>query len=54
METNNFELLDFSNEIFLEIFSNFDYIDIMYVSRVCTRFEALAKAVFGCILKNLQ
>lgn len=43
MATNEFHLLDFPDEVLLKIFNNFDYIDFMDASRVCTRFEKIAQ-----------
>ncbi|XP_055298410.1 uncharacterized protein LOC129566472 [Sitodiplosis mosellana] len=41
------ELLKFSNEILLEIFTNFNDIDLLNTARVCRRFEAIAKETFA-------
>lgn len=49
METNDpeFELLDFTDEILLEIFSKFNDIDLLNAAQVCKRFKALAKEIFA-------
>lgn len=49
MDTDEFNLLDFPDEILLKIFTNFDYIDFMESSQVCTRFERLAQEAFPMV-----
>lgn len=47
MEIDGFNLLDFPNEVLLRIFENLDDPYLLDVSRVCTRFESLAKEAFA-------
>lgn len=46
METNELKLLDFPNEILLEIFCNLGDISLLQVIGVCKRFDAIAAASF--------
>ncbi|XP_031628060.1 uncharacterized protein LOC116343893 [Contarinia nasturtii] len=41
------ELMAFSDEILLEIFSNFNEIDLLNTAQVCRRFKAIAKEIFA-------
>ncbi|XP_055297760.1 uncharacterized protein LOC129566146 [Sitodiplosis mosellana] len=46
MSETGFNLLDFSDEILLGIFANFNDINLLNLIRVCKRFKAIAKGAF--------
>lgn len=46
-KSDKFELLDFSDEILLKIFDNFNDIDLLNASQVCRRFNSITKEIFA-------
>lgn len=47
MEPHELELMDFSDEILFELFSNFNDIDLLNAAQVCRRFKSIAKETFA-------
>lgn len=46
MEDHEFRLLDFTDEILIEIFSKFTDIELLNTAQVCRRFKAISKEIF--------